>query len=80
MKLDLKGYGQYIQFGSQMGLSMSLPIIGGFWLDGKLDSSPWFLLLGIFLGLASSVWTIYKLVVDLNIQEEEKKRKRERTN
>lgn len=77
-KLNLRPYGKYIQFGSQLGLSMALPIIAGFWLDERLDSSPWFLLTGIFLGVASSIWTVLKLAIEENIKDKKKKEDRER--
>jgi len=59
---------------------MALPIIGGFWLDGKLNSEPWFLLLGIFLGVFSSIWTILKLSIETNMKDKQKKLDRERKN
>jgi F0F1-type ATP synthase assembly protein I len=73
--LNLREYGKYIQFGSQLGFSMALPILAGYWLDSKLDTSPWLLITGIFLGAASSVWTVLKLAIDLNTQEKLKKNK-----
>jgi F0F1-type ATP synthase assembly protein I len=54
---------------------MALPILAGYWLDSKLDTSPWLLITGIFLGAASSVWTVLKLAIDLNTQEKLKKNK-----
>jgi F0F1-type ATP synthase assembly protein I len=57
---------------------MALPIIAGYWLDERLNSSPWFLLTGIFLGVASSVWTILKLAIEENIKDKKKKTDRER--
>ena len=77
-KLNLRPYGKYIQFGSQLGLSMALPIIAGFWLDERFDSGPWFLLTGIFLGVASSIWTVMKLAIEENIKDKKKKEDRER--
>lgn len=72
--MNLKEYGKYIQFGSQLGFSMALPILAGFWLDSKFETSPWFLIIGIFLGAASAVWTVIKLAIDLDTQEKIKKK------
>jgi ATP synthase protein I len=37
----------------------------GSWLDGRLGTSPWLLLLGVFLGFGLSVLWIYRrLVID----------------
>lgn len=52
---------------------MALPILAGFWLDSKLDTSPWLLIIGIFLGAVSGIWTVLKLAIELNIQDKNKK-------
>ena len=75
--INLRPYGKFIQFGSQLGLSMAIPILIGHWADGKYDTSPWFLLLGIFLGITSSVWTVLKLAFDLNEADKQKKKAKE---
>ncbi len=77
--INLRPYGRYIQFGSQLGLSMALPILFGHWLDARYDTSPWFLLFGIFLGVTSSVWTVLKLAFELNEKDKIKKQQKERT-
>jgi F0F1-type ATP synthase assembly protein I len=58
---------------------MALFIIAGYWLDEKFDTGPWLLLTGIFLGIVSSVWTVAKLVIELDMAEKKKKESRERT-
>jgi ATP synthase protein I len=34
---------------------------GGRWLDGQLDSAPWMQWIGLFLGLAAGVKSLYVL-------------------
>lgn len=43
---------------TQLGLMMLVPIVGGVllgaWLDSKWGTSPWLLILGVILGVASA--------------------------
>jgi F0F1-type ATP synthase assembly protein I len=36
---------------------------GGHWLDGKLGTAPWGLVLGVALGLASGFYNLYKVLM-----------------
>jgi F0F1-type ATP synthase assembly protein I len=38
---------------------------GGYWLDGRLQTRPWFLLLGGTLGLAAGLYHFLKTVAGL---------------
>ena len=50
---------------AQLGFSIALPMVvfigGGAWLDGQMRSAPWFLFVGIFLGLLSAGAALYQL-------------------
>jgi F0F1-type ATP synthase assembly protein I len=50
---------------AQLGFSIAVPMVvfigGGAWLDSLLHSAPWFLFLGIFLGLISAGAALYQL-------------------
>ncbi len=70
--MNLRPFGEYIQFGIQLGLMMALPILLGVWLDGRYDTGPWFMLAGVFLGFISMLWTIVKTAVYLNEQDKKK--------
>ncbi|MDX9871694.1 MAG: AtpZ/AtpI family protein [Clostridia bacterium] len=48
---------KYINFGLSFGLTMAITVYllyqGGKWLDTRLNSAPWFMLLGIVLAIAA---------------------------
>jgi hypothetical protein len=50
---------------AQLGFTIACPMVvfigGGAWLDGQLDTVPWFLFLGIFLGLLAAGGALYQL-------------------
>ncbi|MBI2934698.1 MAG: AtpZ/AtpI family protein [Chloroflexi bacterium] len=66
----LMGLGWYI------GLSIALPLLAGWWLDGKVDTAPWFTLLGLVLGLVLAFTGAYRMVLTM-IQEQSNKKERD---
>ncbi len=50
----------------EMGYTIAIPIVlfalGGRWLDRKLDSSPLFLLVGIFFAIITTGFWVYKKI------------------
>ncbi len=49
--------------GIEMGLAVVLGLFGGRWIDGKLDTAPLFLFIGLFFGLATGfkrLWDVSK--------------------
>ena len=65
--------GPYISLGMQFAASIVLCLLGGWWLDEKVGTSPLFLILGIFLGSGAGFYNLYKTLVD----GEEKRKKEE---
>jgi len=56
---------QIALYGAVPGLLLAGPLIGWFigrWVDGKLDTEPYLMTLGIFLGLGGAGVEIYQLV------------------
>lgn len=53
--------GRWISVGIQMVVSVVLGLLGGQWLDGKLDTDPWFTLTGILLGATAAFYDMYRL-------------------
>lgn len=47
---------------SGLGLSFAVTLLvfaaGGWWLDRKLESSPWFLIVGVFVGFGLSLYSM----------------------
>lgn len=56
----------YLTIGIQMAAIMVIMIFIGKWADEKLNTSPWLLLLGIFIGIGSSFYIFFKTVIGMN--------------
>ncbi|HEU0055529.1 MAG TPA: AtpZ/AtpI family protein [Longimicrobium sp.] len=57
--------GQYVTVGVQFAAGLLLFTFAGSWLDRRLGTSPWLLLLGVMLGFGlSTLWIYRKLVID----------------
>jgi ATP synthase protein I len=54
--LRLTGVGFYI------AACILLGIYGGLWLDGKLNTKPILLILGLLLGLAVAFYGVYRMI------------------
>ncbi len=66
--------GSYLGVGLQFALSIVFFVYLGQWLDRRLGTEPWMLLLGLLLGAGGSFYGIYrKLMADLRREEERKK-------
>lgn len=57
--MRLVGMGWYV------AITILLGVLGGNWLDQRLGTAPLFLLLGLGLGLAASVYGLYKMLLPL---------------
>jgi F0F1-type ATP synthase assembly protein I len=53
----------------ELGYIVAIPIVvlalAGRWIDKKLDSAPWFLLLGIVISIIISTYLVYKKTVSI---------------
>jgi ATP synthase protein I len=54
-----------IGFGWFIGLSILLGVLGGIWLDNKLNTRPLFIIIGLFLGLAVAIYGAVKMLLPL---------------
>lgn len=50
----------YATVGLEMGISIAVCILGGRFLDHRLDVAPWFVLSGLALGLATAGRILYR--------------------
>jgi ATP synthase protein I len=57
--LRLTGVGFFI------GISIVGGTFAGLWLDSKFNTSPLFILLGLFLGLVVAVYGVYRMIIPL---------------
>lgn len=66
--------GQYLGVGLQFAGSILIFLFGGRWLDERLGTSPWLLLLGVFVGAAAGFYAIYfSLVIAPRNRERERR-------
>ncbi len=57
--LRLVGIGWYV------ALCITAGVVGGVWLDGKFDSSPFLTLAGLFAGLVIAFFGGYRMLMDV---------------
>jgi ATP synthase protein I len=49
----LKTTARLASVGIELSLSIVIGALGGRWLDGKLDTSPWLMIVGLILGVVA---------------------------
>ncbi|MEI7553937.1 AtpZ/AtpI family protein [Candidatus Chlorohelix sp.] len=52
-----------LSLGFGIAVPLALFIVSGVWLDGLLNTTPLFVLIGIFLGLFSAGYFFWRLIV-----------------
>ena len=63
---DDQSWGKYLSYGLQMVVGVLLGLFVGQWVDRKLHSDPWGLLVGVTLGLASGMYLLIKDAIRMN--------------
>ncbi|MGI9952103.1 AtpZ/AtpI family protein [Moorellaceae bacterium AZ2] len=80
MPKDLWNYAKYanlaISLGITMGVSIFLGLGLGRWLDRRLGTSPWLMVLGALLGVGLGFYSLVKEIGALEENELEKKKKK----
>jgi F0F1-type ATP synthase assembly protein I len=61
---------QFMGLGLQFVLSLLLFLYLGQWVDGKLGTSPLFLILGVFTGATAAFYSMYRKLKAVERQEE----------
>ena len=59
----LRASGQYMGYGLTWALAVALFMLVGAWLDGKLGTSPWLLVIGAFIGAGAGFYSLYYHIV-----------------
>lgn len=54
----VNAYGRYAGLGFQFVASMGVLGLLGYWLDGRLGTRPWLMIVGIFLGAAGGFYSL----------------------
>jgi F0F1-type ATP synthase assembly protein I len=55
--------GQNTGYGLSWALSTLLFLLGGWWLDGKIGTTPLFMILGAFVGAGAGFYSLYRHIV-----------------
>lgn len=56
--------------GLQMAVAILVFLYAGQWLDRKLGTAPWFLLIGVFVGAGGSFYSMYRKLMAAQAREE----------
>ena len=62
--------------GLQFAVSILLCLYLGQWLDKKLGTAPWLLLLGVFVGAGLGFYSMYRVMTDENRRADEEQNKK----
>lgn len=57
--------GEYLFVGTALVAALVLGYLLGSWIDGKLGSSPWGMLIGVLLGVAAGFVNLWRIVKKL---------------
>ncbi|MEX1010610.1 MAG: AtpZ/AtpI family protein [Balneolaceae bacterium] len=52
---ELRPYLRHLSLGAEIAAGVTIPILLGYWLDSRFETSPWFLLIGLLFGILSLV-------------------------
>jgi F0F1-type ATP synthase assembly protein I len=70
----LRDSGQHMGYGLTWALSVLLFLAVGGWLDKKLGTSPWLLVLGAFVGAGAGFYSLYyHIVIEPRHREDDQK-------
>ncbi len=57
------GAAAFAGVGIQLGLTLTLFALLGRWLDERLGTGPWLLLVCVFVGAAAGLYSVYRRVI-----------------
>lgn len=62
--------------GLQFVVAILLALYAGMWLDAKLHTGPWFMLIGALLGASAGFYSMFRVLMseDKRMDDEDKKR------
>jgi len=59
----MMAFGIYGALGFQLVASILVGVFGGQWLDKKLNTQPWLMMLGLFLGVGAGFYNLFRVVL-----------------
>lgn len=69
--------GQHAGHGLTWALSVLLFLMGGWWLDGKLGTTPLLMIVGAFVGATAGFYSLYHHVVVVPRQRRERSERKD---
>jgi len=75
MQQHWKGLGAYGTVGLEIALSVIVGLLAGQWLDKKLGTAPWLMIIGLAYGIAAGARALYRALKRANREAEELDRK-----
>jgi len=63
---SVRALSDYLGIGFQISISFAFFVLGGYWADGKLGTSPFLLLIGVAAGMTGMVLVLMKVVKKAN--------------
>ena len=64
---------RFASMGIELGVSVLLGLLGGWWLDIQFDCRPWLLLSGIIVGFAAGIRSIVRTLRIFSREAEDEK-------
>jgi F0F1-type ATP synthase assembly protein I len=64
----------YLGLGIQLAATIVVCFFLGRWLDQVLNTTPWLMILGAFIGAAGGLYSFLKTVIELGKKEKERRR------
>lgn len=61
----LREMAPYLSIGTALAVTVLVGLGGGYWLDSRLKTRPWFFLVGGVLGLGAAMYHFMKTVSEL---------------
>src|SRR5215207_9996952 len=68
--------GEFAGVGLQFAVSILVFLYLGQWLDRKLGTAPWLLIIGVFLGAGASFYSMYRKLMAAQARDEAARRAR----
>jgi ATP synthase protein I len=73
-KVAAPSLGEFAGVGLQFALSIVVFMFAGMWLDRALGTSPWLLILFVFVGASAGFYSVYRKLMDAQRRADEARR------
>jgi F0F1-type ATP synthase assembly protein I len=70
-----RSFGRYAGVGLQFAVAVIVFLYAGQWVDNRLGTDPWGMIIGVFVGAGAAFYSMYhRLMADLRRDEEARRR------